>query len=59
MWNQNVILYYILYIFTLNEDWNVSLSLVGILNKVQSLAISAPVVDNSDLKTVKNKNRKK
>ena len=45
--------------FTLNEDWNVSLSLVGILNKVQSLAISAPVVDNSDLKTVKNKNRKK
>lgn len=34
---------------TLNDDWNASRSAVGILRRVQSLAISAPVVDNSNL----------
>ena len=34
---------------TLNEAWKASRSAVGILSKVQSLAISAPVVDSSNL----------
>ena len=37
---------------TLKEAWKASRSAVGILNKVQSLAISAPVVDSSNLNKV-------
>ena len=38
-----------MHIRTLNDDWNASRSAVGILRRVHSLAISAPVVDNSNL----------
>ena len=34
---------------TLNDDWKASRSTVGIRRRVQSLAISAPVVDKSAL----------